>query len=409
MAGKRKDHKGRSLKTGEYQRKDLMYQYKYVDSTGKSRVIYSKDLAQLRIKEEQVKQDLKDGIKTKVENTLTVNDMFDKYIATKTELKDTTRNNYNYMYNNYVRKSFWLRRLVDVKYSTVKAFYVSLINDKGFKPNSMEIIHAILHPTFTLAVRDDYIRKNPTDGVMGEIKKSHNWEKPKRRALTEEQQSAFINYVANSETYKHWLPLFTVFLGTGMRVGELIGLRWEDCDFKNNLISVNHNLVYRSQENGVCEFHITTPKTESGKRAIPMLEEVRKALLEERTRQMANGFNKAVIDGYSGFVFTNKNQYVHNPMTINRAIVRIYNEYNLVEKERARKEHREPILIPHFSVHNLRHTFCTRFCENETNIKVIQEIMGHSDISTTMNVYAEATQNKKQESFKNLQGKIKIS
>ena len=174
MAGKRKDHKGRNLKTGEYQRKDLMYQYKYVDSTGKSRVIYSKDLAQLRIKEEQVKQDLKDGIKTKVENKLTVNDMFDKYIATKTELKDTTRNNYNYMYNNYVRKSFGLRRLVDVKYSTVKAFYVSLINDKGFKPNSMEIIHTILHPTFTLAVRDDYIRKNPTDGVMGEIKKSHN-------------------------------------------------------------------------------------------------------------------------------------------------------------------------------------------------------------------------------------------
>lgn len=73
------------------------------------------------------------------------------------------------------------------------------------------------------------------------------------------------------------------------------------------------------------------------------------------------------------------------------------------------KEHREPVLIPHFSVHNLRHTFCTRFCENETNLKVIQEIMCHADISTTMNIYNEATKEKKIESFANLEGKIKIS
>ena len=100
---------------------------------------------------------------------------------------------------------------------------------------------------------------------------------------------------------------------------------------------------------------------------------------------------------------------MHNPQTINRAIVRIYKAYNEEEEKNAKKEKREPVLIPHFSVHNLRHTFCTRFYENETNIKVIQEIMGHSDISTTMNIYAEATESKKQESFKNLIGKMKIS
>ena len=93
---------------------------------------------------------------------------------------------------------------------------------------------------------------------------------------------------------------------------------------------------------------------------------------------------------------------------INRAIKRIYTAYNEQEQEQAKRERREPILIPHFSVHNLRHTFCTRFCENETNEKVIQEIMGHADISTTMNVYAEATESKKKEVFSNLEGKIKI-
>ncbi len=94
---------------------------------------------------------------------------------------------------------------------------------------------------------------------------------------------------------------------------------------------------------------------------------------------------------------------------INRAIQRIYTEYNDREREKADEEQRKPQLIRHFSVHNLRHTFCTRFCENESNIKVIQEIMGHSDIGTTMNIYAEATEAKKRESFDNLEGKIKIS
>lgn len=409
-ASKRYDSKGIVLKTGEYQRKDGMYLYKYNDSLGKPRVIYSSTLAELRVKKEQIEQDLKDGIKTAKENTLTVNDMFDRYIATKTELKDSTRNNYKYMYEHYIRDSFGQKKLASVKYSDVKAFYTSLIKDKGFKPNSMEILHTILHPTFTLAVRDDYIRKNPTDGVMAEIKKSHNWEKPKRHALTEEQQSAFINFVANSDTYKHWLSLFTTFLGTGCRVGEIIGLRWKDCDFENNTISINHNTIYRQQEDGKCRFNITTPKTESGKRIIPMLAEVKKALLTERKNQVAQGtfFNDTVVDGYKGFVFVNRFGYIHNPMTINRTIVRIYKAYNEQETKQAKEENREPVLIPHFSVHNLRHTFCTRFCENESNIKVIQDIMGHSDITTTMNIYAEATEKKKQESFKNLEGKIKI-
>lgn len=112
---------------------------------------------------------------------------------------------------------------------------------------------------------------------------------------------------------------------------------------------------------------------------------------------MQEGYSTAEIDGYSGFVFTNKNGYVHNPQTINRALERMRLACNQEEKERAEREHRNPVEVRHFSVHNLRHTFCTRFCENETNIKVIQEIMGHSDIGTTMNIYAEATESKKKE------------
>lgn len=171
---------------------------------------------------------------------------------------------------------------------------------------------------------------------------------------------------------------------------------------------INHNLIYRQQDSGKCEFHITTPKTAAGCRNVPMLDEVRNALKEERMRQFREGHCTDIIDSYSGFCFSNRFGKVHSPHAINRALERIRAACNEQEKERAKRERREPVIIPHFSVHNLRHTFCTRFCENETNIKVIQEIMGHADIETTMNIYAEATESKKKESFAHLQGKIKI-
>lgn len=97
----------------------------------------------------------------------------------------------------------------------------------------------------------------------------------------------------------------------------------------------------------------------------------------------------------------------HNPQTINRIIKRITLNYNEIEMERTEK--REPILLPNFICHNLRHTFCTRYCENESNLKVIQEIMGYKDIATTIEIYAEATSEAKVKSFGNLEGKIRIS
>mgnify|MGYP000912314325 CR=1 FL=1 len=272
----------------------------------------------------------------------------------------------------------------------------------------MEIVNTILHPIFRLAVRDGYIRSNPSDGVMMEIKKSHDWEKSKRHALTVEEQEAFIRFIEQSREYRHWLPLFTVFLGTGLRIGELLGLRWDDCDFQNKTISVNHNLVYRVHEDGHCRFNVTTPKTKTGIRTVPMLLQVEEALCEEREIQKITGSNTSEIDGFSGFIFTNRYGQVISPACVNRIIERIIKASNAQEELLAQQEGREPNLIRHFSAHSLRHTFCTRFCENETNLKVIQDIMGHADITTTMNIYAEATVAKKKEAFANLEGKIKI-
>lgn len=421
MSEKRRDSKGRILLSCERQRGDGMYEFRYFDRQGKKHSVYSWKLVAtdkvppgkrckepLRDIERRITRDLEDGIDTIEAYRTTLNHFFDDYIETKYELKQSTRTNYKYMYKKYVHDDLGIKKIANIKYSDVKKFYIHLIKDVGFKPNSLEIIHTILHPVFTTAVRDGKIRVNPSDGVMAEIKRSHDWEKPKRHALTIPQQEAFVAFCSNSSQYSHWMPLFTVLLGTGCRVGEVVGLRWEDCDFEQNIISINHNLIYRQQDNGSCEFHITTPKTKAGIRIIPMFQDVKNALTQEYERQQATGFNQTEIDGYSGFIFSNRYGYVLSPHNINRAIERIVRDHNKQEAEAAEKEQREPVLIPRFSVHQLRHTFCTRFCENERDIKVIQEIMGHADISTTMDIYNEATMDRKKQSFASLEGKIKI-
>lgn len=422
MAEKRKDNKGRNLRPGELQRKDGKYEYRYTDATGERRSIYSwkpvdtdkvpsgkRCFESLRSMEKQIKQDLEDGINTHEARKITLDQLFEKYMSIRSELKLTTKIHYKQMYESYIHSKLGQRIITSIKYSDVKTLYLFLLNEKKMSPSSLRIVHNILHPVFTLAVRDGYIKINPTDGVISEMSKKYSLKCKKRHALTESQQSAFITFIANSKTYKHWLPVFTVLLGTGCRVGELIGLRWDDCDFDNDMITIRINMTYKAQENDKSEFHVSTPKTEAGTRVIPMMQEVKSALLQERENQNRRGIVSNTIDGYSRFVFCNKNGNPLIPNNINKAINRICNAYNSQEIEIAQKECREPELLPHFSVHTLRHTFCTRFCEHETNLKVIQEIMGHSSISVTMDVYNEATKEQKILSFKNLQWKIKLS
>ena len=298
MANNRKDNKGRSLEKGEYQYPNGRYEFNFVDANGERQKIYSWCLKEtdkppkgktcdkcLRVMEREILRKVEDGIDVATAGRLTLDVLWEKHIAIR-NLKQSTRTNYRYMYQKYIQPVFGGRKVTTIKYSEIIKFYTGLIVEQGFKPNSMETIHTILHPIFTTAVRDDIILKNPTDGAMAEIKNRHDWEKPKRHALTEEEQAAFINFIKEHKVYAHWLPVFTVLLGTGLRVGEFIGLRWEDCDFDNDIININHNLIYRLQDSGKVEYHITTPKTRAGNRDIPMFKVVKKALLDEKARQI---------------------------------------------------------------------------------------------------------------------------
>ena len=201
------------------------------------------------------------------------------------------------------------------------------------------------------------------------------------------------------------LAIIDLLASSGIRVGELVRLNREDIDFEKRTISINHSVVYYSREfkeHPICSFAVSLPKTEAGIRTIPMMDTVYDALQMELDDQKEHGFNETVIDGMKGFIFMNRFGNIHNPQAVNRAIKRIYEAHNAEEVVKAAKQHREPVIIPHFSCHHLRHTFCSRFCENETNLKVIQSIMGHANIETTMDIYAEVTDTKKQEAIQNL-------
>lgn len=397
----RKDSKGRMLKKGEFVRKsDGRYVYNYTDPLGRRKFIYDNDLPGLRKKEEGLLKDQLDGLDTVARSLATLNSTFDRYISLKCNLRGTTKSGYLYTYDHFVRETFGMKKIADIRFSDVLQFYLYLVNEKGLAMGTLDSVHCVLHPTFQLAVRDDILRKNPSDGVMSEVTKRTGKHRGTRHALTEEQQKAFMGYVANHPVFNHWWPLLTVLLGTGGRIGEILGLRWEDIDFENKTISINHSLVYyKDEETGKCAMKIHLPKTESGIRIIPMLEIVEEALEMAKDEQEFEGAEQPVVDGMTGFVFLNKFGDVLNQQSVNRAIKRILEYYNYEEDLAATEEGREPVLLPHFSAHVLRHTFATRLCRVCTNLKVIQYIMGHKSIETTMDVYAEATGDKNKEVF----------
>lgn len=404
----RKDNKGRPLHKGEYySREKKRYCYSYYPTPNHRAYVYARDLGDLREKEKLIQRDILDGLDRSKLMTTDLNSIFDRYMRTKTNLRNSTRANYLFSYNRYVRGEFGKRRICDIKYSDVLLFYKSLI-EAGLKVSTVENVHSTVHPSFQMAVRDNLIRTNPSDGVVGEIKKSYKGQKDKRHALTYEQQMLFLNYLDGAERYKRWKPLLVFMFGTGVRIGEALAVKWSDIDFENNTIFIHHSLAYRPDCNNNFKnrFSCSEPKTKNSIRTIPMLDKVREALLEEkRYQEESKNHNIMKVDGVSGFLFVGKGGSFHTPSRVNETIKILTCGANYKEEQLAKKEGRQPIVIPDFSAHVIRHTFCTRLCEAETNIKVIQTIMGHSDIQTTLDIYAEVSENKKQEVFKDLNTK----
>ena len=329
------------LRTGEVQRKTGSYMYRWTDKLGKRNTIYAATLEDLREQEEQILVDQHDGIKANIKN-VTVNDVYELWCQLKRGIKDSTMKNYIYMYELFVKPTFGKKKLVQVKKSDVRRFYNQLIDDKVLKPSTVDVIHNIVHQVFQIAVDDDMIRSNPAANMLREIKMAHGSEIEKRKALTLEQEELFLGYLARTPKYQHWYPVFYIMANTGIR-------------------------------------------------EIPMTEGVKQAfLMEKEFREECGMKSVSHIEGYSDFVFVNRNGEVQHQGTLNKALQRIMRDCNseVLEKKGVDSD---PVLLPKFSCHVLRHTFATRMCESGLNVKVVQSVLGHADVTTTLDIYVTVT------------------
>ena len=400
---RRKDKNKIVLRTGEVQRKDGTYHYSWTDSQMKRRFVYARTLEALREKEKQIQKDKNDGIKDEG-RYITVSALFELWISLKRGIKNNTFENYKYLYNTFVNPILGDKRISNLKRSDIKRFYNYLADQRNLKIATIDNVHTVLHQILQIAVDDDLIRKNPSDRVLIELKRSHCYQTDKRRALTKSEQELFLNFLKTHPLYEHWYPVFAVMIGTGLRVGEIVGLRWCDIDTEKGIIDVNHTLVYynhrtEGSKRG-CYFNVNTTKTKAGMRQIPMLDFVKEAFLLERQKQETLGIQCNVsIDGYKDFIFINRFGKAQNQSALNRAIRRIIRDCN---DEQFLKNENPDVLLPNFSCHSLRHTFTTRMCEAGVNVKVIQDALGHTDITTTLNIYTDVTKELKATEFKEL-------
>ena len=370
---RRKDNKRRVLKEGEYQRANGTFEYKWRDKRGKRHSVYAKTLDELREKENDVLRDALDGIRAD-KNDLTINDLYHRWVQLKKGLKANTFQCYKYSYTQYVEPSFGKIHIIDLKRSDVRAFYNHLADAQHLKAGTIDSIHTVLHQVLELGVEDEYLRYNPADNALKELKKAHNNDAEKKRALTVPEQ----------------------------RVGEVTGLRWQDIDLEEGTISVNHTLVYFDRGGAEkCGFAINTPKTKAGERTIPMLPKVREAFIKEREYQEEAELScNAVVDGYTDFIFINRFGNTQNQSTLNKALRRIVRDCNYKVLDTGKKD---PVLLPKISNHTLRHTFTTRMCEAGVNIKAMQDILGHADAETTLQIYADATKELKKSELINFE------
>lgn len=399
MASTRKDNKGRVLRKGEsFRKKSGQYQFAYQDESGKRQYIYSKDLITLRQREDDIRRDQLDGINSRQAKDLTLNEMFDRYMATRTDLAPRTYAGYETLFDCHVRERIGKRKLKDIRHSDVILAFLNLEKEKQLSLGTIERIYRVIYPAFEMAVRDCIIRINPSKDALKQFKQKTGAKRGIRKALTPEEQKAFLNFMDEHPVYDHWKSVYTFLIGTGLRVGELGGLTWKDIDLEKGMIRVDHALVYFSGKRNKDQkrYYMAKPKTEAGIRSVPIVKEVREALEENKRYLQENGIiSTCEIDGYRDFVFLNRFGRNFIYADLDRALKRIIDAYNDQAIHEAAKKKTEPLILPQFTCHSLRHTFCARLCEHESNLKVIQDIMGHVDIGTTMNIYAEVSETKK--------------
>ena len=369
MAGKRKDSKGRVLRTGESQRKNGSYDYRWTDRNGKMHSIYAKTLDELRNKETALQRDILDGIDYSA-GEITVAAQIDKYLSIKRTVKDNSIRAYSSVVNRIQSDSFGKKRIKDVKKSDAQAWFVKL-HDEGLARNTISVYKTVLQPAFEMAVDDDAIRKNPFRFNLSELLPDDS---VKRVALTKDQQRKYLRFI---EEYgnDNYLDEIVVLLETGVRISELYGLTISDVDFSKGRLYVRRQLCRTAES----PYFITSPKSASGVRTIPLS----KAAYDALKHAVANRGTPQVemmVDGVSGFIFLDKDGRPKVAMHLQNYMRKMRKKYRSIYND----------TMPDVTPHVLRHTFCTNLQQSGLDPKSLQYVMGHSDPEITMALYTHS-------------------
>ena len=384
MSEKRRDNRNRILHNGESQRQDGRYAYKYKDINGETKFVYSwrldkndrapagkpRDLS-LREKERQIQQDLFNQIVPNGGN-LTVLELVQKYLSLKVNVRHNTQANYNFVVGILKKEAFGSLRIDKVKLSDAKAWLIKLQKDgRGY--STIHSVRGVVRPAFEMAVQDDLIRKNPFGFELATVVVNDS---VTREAITRAQERAFLKFIQEGNCYRKYYDGIYILFHTGLRISEFCGLTISDIDFQNKRIRVDHQL----QRKRDMEYIIEDTKTKSGERYVPMSQQV----VECFRRVIANRKppkQEPIIDGYTGFLFLDKNGMPMVALHWEHYFKHILNKYNSIYK----------VQLPKITPHVCRHTFCSNMAKSGMSPKTLQYIMGHSDISVTLNTYTHLT------------------
>ncbi|MBP5606910.1 MAG: site-specific integrase [Lachnospiraceae bacterium] len=380
MSEKRKDNRGRILRNGEIQESSGRYRYKYVDAFGDAKYVRSWRLdihdpvpagkkmePSLRELEKRIAADMIDQIVPEG-GRLTVSDLVEKYVSLRKGVRPSTEAGYRTVINLLKADPFGRQRIDKVKVLDAQEWLVKLQkNGRGY--SSIHTIRGVLRPAFQLAVDNDYVRKNPFSFDLGTV--IYN-DSVTREALSREDEKKFLRFVKEDPHFSKYYDGIYILFNTGLRISEFVGLTLNDLDFDNMKINVDHQL----QRNNGIGYNIRDTKTESGGRLVPMTEEV----AESFKRIIANRKTPKIepmVDGYIGFLFLDKDEHPMVAMHWEKYFQHIVAKYNGIYK----------VQMPKVTPHVCRHTFCSRMASARMNPKTLQYIMGHSDISVTLNTY----------------------
>lgn len=392
MSGKLRDSKGRILPVNVYQRADGQYEYRYFDEAGVRRSVYSwklhkKDKTPKGKKDKpciddliiQIKKDLDDGIST-VDSNITVYQLCTMYLETKNNVSENTRAGYKTVMNTLKKHPFSQKKIRDVRIITAKVFLIGLQKDYGKSYSTIHNIRGVLRPAFKMACADDLIRKNPFDFELVDVLVN---DCHRREAISIENMKKFLKFVKADDHFCVYYDAFYILFYTGLRISEFCGLTLSDIDLEKKTLVVDHQLQRARDGRLYVIDKLTlkeTTKTKAGVRTIPIEDEVVEAFRRIIQRRNAPTV-EPMVDGHVGFLCLNENvrkgvrPYV--AMDWEHIFTHAVEKYNSIYRVR----------MPKITPHVCRHTYCTMMAKKGVYPPMLQFLMGHSDISITMNYY----------------------